>query len=262
MSTPPASTTPAAPPARGTGFRTKLLVAMMLVVSAVTALGLYFSERNLAARVEEEHEREFQTEFASLQRARDLRHAALVERCRALVRKPRIHAALEDNALDLLYPSAADELRDIMERPGAPAATADSAAPALRARFYRFLDRRGAVIAPKNPAAVGALTAAEEAALTLPRAPDQPQLGYLAQPDTGALAEVLTMPIISTETGEVIAALALGFKPFAAPAAAPGMTRALWLAAWPRSSPLGSAAATATADEVRRAEAEDRKSVV
>lgn len=256
MSIAPASTTPAAPPARGTGFRTKLLVAMMLVVSAVTALGLYFSERNLATRVEEEHEREFQTEFASLQRTRDLRHAALVERCRALVRKPRIHAALEDNALDLLYPSAADELRDMMERPGAPAATADSAAPALRARFYRFLDRRGAVIAPKNPAAVGALTAAEEAALTLPRAPEQPQLGYLAQPGTGALAEVLTMPIISTETGEVIAALALGFKPFAAPAAAPGMTRALWLAAWPRSSPLGSAAATATADEVRRAEAD------
>jgi hypothetical protein len=29
--------------------------------------------------------------------------------------KPRIHAALEDNALDLLYPSAKDELRDLMD---------------------------------------------------------------------------------------------------------------------------------------------------
>ena len=38
----------------------------------------------------------------------------LVERCRALARRPRIHAALEDDALDLLYPSARDELADMM----------------------------------------------------------------------------------------------------------------------------------------------------
>ena len=49
----------------------------------------------------------------TLHNVHEIRQAALAERCRALVRKPRIHAALEDNALDLLYPSAKDELRDI-----------------------------------------------------------------------------------------------------------------------------------------------------
>ena len=38
-------------------------------------------------------------------------HAALAELCRSLVRKPRIHAALEDNALDLLYPAAPSSRR-------------------------------------------------------------------------------------------------------------------------------------------------------
>src|SRR5471030_1913965 len=96
-------------------FRTKLLVAMMLVVSGSTALALYFAQHKVAANVEHDLQREFQDEVAVLHNVQELRHAALVERCRALVRKSRIHAALEDNALDLLYPSAADELRDIME---------------------------------------------------------------------------------------------------------------------------------------------------
>jgi hypothetical protein len=40
------------------------------------------------------------------------------KRGRDLAKRPRIHAALEDNALDLLYPSARDELRDLVEREG------------------------------------------------------------------------------------------------------------------------------------------------
>jgi len=71
----------------------------------------------------------------------ELRYAALAERCRALVEKPRIHAALEDNALDLLYPSAKDELRDIMEDEKNPQPDQISGVP--HARFYRFLDRTG-----------------------------------------------------------------------------------------------------------------------
>ena len=40
-----------AQPAEVTRFRTRLLVAMMLVVSAVAALGLWFAQRNVAANV-------------------------------------------------------------------------------------------------------------------------------------------------------------------------------------------------------------------
>ncbi len=203
--------TPSRPSSR-TGFRVKLWIAMMGVVATITAAGLYVAERNLAAEVARELESRFHSELAALHNVQEVRHAALTERCRALVRKPRIHAALEDNALDLLYPSAKDELRDVLEAGG----PAPGPAPVLRAEFYRFLDLKGAVIPPPAPAEVGELSPAEESQLALKTVPRGQQLGYLPH-RTGhtreAVAEVIAVPIISTETDEVIAALALGFRP-------------------------------------------------
>src|SRR5437588_3617148 len=138
-------------------FRGKLLVAMMLVVLPLTLLGLYFAQRNVAATAERDLQQNFQAELLWLHRLQQLRHAALAERCRALASKPRIHAALEDNALDLLYPSAKDELRDLMEgEEPAPVAAANP----LHARFYRFLDSSGGVLPPPNPKDVGELSSA------------------------------------------------------------------------------------------------------
>ena len=88
---------------------------MMLVVLALTTGGLYFAQRKVAAAAERDLQDNFQAELSSLHNVQELRRAALAERCRVLASKPRIHAALEDNALDLLYPSAKDELRDLMQ---------------------------------------------------------------------------------------------------------------------------------------------------
>src|ERR1017187_1152456 len=96
-------------------FRTKLVVAMMLVVSGVAVAGLLFAQHNVAENVRRDFEREFQGELAALHAGQEVRHAVLAERCRALARQPRIPAALEDRALDLLYPSARDELLDVMD---------------------------------------------------------------------------------------------------------------------------------------------------
>ena len=186
---------------------------MMVVVLAITAVGLYVAQRNLAASVARELQGQFQAELAALHNVHEIRQAALVERCRALVRKPRIHAALEDNALDLLYPSAKDELRDITLEARSPA---DAVPHALQADFYRFLDLKGGVIPPPNAAEVGALEPPAEAQLALKTVPHEQQLGYLVRsvdPARTVVTEVLAVPIISTETGEPIAALALGFKP-------------------------------------------------
>jgi len=194
-------------------FRTKLSAAIMVVVSVLTALGLYLAQRNITANAERDLQQEFQTELSSLHRLQELRHAALVERCRILAEKPRIHAALEDNALDLLYPSAKDELRDLMEG-GEPAP--GQAASTLRARFYRFLDSTGAVLPPPNSKDVGILSKAAEAELAFNKLPDQQQIGYLPDTDSGKeiLDEVTAVPIFSTETGDLISALVVGFKPF------------------------------------------------
>lgn len=211
-------------------FRTKLLVAMMLVVSASVALALYLAQRNAAANAEQELEREFQGELAALHHAQEIRHAALVERCRALVGKPRIHAALEDGALDLLYPSAKDELRDVME----PAEAGAPEAPALHAEFYRFLDHTGAVIVPPGPRDVGFLRPEEEAQLDLHGLSAQQQIGYLERRLPGGretVSEIIAMPIVSSETGEVIAAIVLGFKPAALGGLRldTGIRRGLWV---------------------------------
>lgn len=193
------------------GFRVRLMAAMMLVISAITALVLYFANRDLAESVENNLQQQFSGELEAMHDVQQLRLAALVERCRTLVRRPRIQAALEDDALDLLYPSARDELRDLVR--------ADSAAfdpesnYELRAEFYRFLDRTGALISPHVGDDVGALPPAVEHSLRLPSVPDRRQIGYIAGAGIAPTpCEIIAMPIISNETGEAIAALALGFK--------------------------------------------------
>ncbi len=193
------------------------MVVMMLMVSAVTGAGLYLAERNLAESVTSGLQREFLAELGALHGIQELRQANFAEVCRALVRKPRIHAALEDNALDLLYPIAKDELRDLMN--SAPAGKGSG----FEAVFYRFLDFNGRVIAPRDSPDAGRLLPEEEAQLSLRELPHGHQTGYLlrhtgttAGPASGSPAdvtEVIATPIISTETGEPIAALAIGFKP-------------------------------------------------
>jgi len=187
---------------------------MMLVVSVLTGLALYFAHRNVAATAERDLRENFQAEISSLHKVQALRHAALTERGRELVLKPRLHAALEDNALDLLYPTAKDELRDLM---GDAAPGKREGANSLQARFYRFLSSSGAIIPPPNPTEVGQLSREAEAQLALKRLPDTQQIGYVletADPVDGTMNEVMALPILSTETGEVISALVVGFKQF------------------------------------------------
>src|SRR5881409_1789999 len=195
-------------------FRTRLFTAMMLVVATLTALGFYLAQRKVTADAERNMQENFQAELSSLHKLEELRHAALADRCKALAAKSRIHAAIEDNAIDLLYPSAKDELRDLMEGEEPPP---EQSAQSLHATFYRFLDRTGSVLKPPNPKEVGQLDPKAEAQLSLTKLPETQQIGYL-QENVGthgdAVAEVLAVPIFSTDTGDVISALVVGFKPF------------------------------------------------
>src|SRR5437762_1575147 len=180
-----------------TSFRAKLSVTMMLVVSGMTALGLYLAQRTVGSTAERDLQQNFQAQLSSLHGLEELRHAALAERCRVLSEKPRIHAALEDNALDLLYPSAEDELRDLME---GEEPSSEQAASTLHARFYRFLDGTGAVLPPPNLKDVGVINTAVEAQLALAQLPEKQQSGYLSHPDSGRgrVDEIIAFPIFST----------------------------------------------------------------
>ncbi len=207
---PPGSPTPG----NVAGFRWKLLLAMGVVVSALTALGIYAAERNATASAENDFQQEFQAALAALHHVQEIRSSEIARRNDALVRNPRIHAALEDDALDLLYPIVKDQLHDLIDvgPPRAPTTGGD----ARRATFYRFLDVRGAIIPPPDDAPVGELTPREEKQLALGALPSGPQMGYLVRSDggkAGAVNEVLTVPIVSTQTGEEISALLVGFEP-------------------------------------------------
>jgi signal transduction histidine kinase len=180
---------------------------MMLVVTLLTLLAIFYAERSASATAAAEFGRRFQADLDALHQLQAIRQATLVERCRSLVRKPRLHAALEDNALDLLYPSAEDELRELTGP--------EAAAAGMEILYYRFLDRHGAVIRPQRPGQAGEL-GRDEALLGLPSTPENRQLGYLARPEaTGdrQVSELVAMPIRSGETGEAIATLVLGFRP-------------------------------------------------
>jgi hypothetical protein len=95
-----------------------LFTANMLVVALITLLGLYFAQARLAQNAAKELQRDFQSQLAARHNAQQLRLGALLERCRALVRRPRIHAALADDALELLYPNSEDDT-DARKRPSA-----------------------------------------------------------------------------------------------------------------------------------------------
>ena len=205
-------------------FRTRLFTAIMVIVATLTALGFYLAQRRVTADAERNLQETFRTELSSMHKVEELRQAALADRCNALVAKPRIHAAIEDDAIDLLYPSAKDELRDLMEgeepRP-------EQAARSLHARFYRFLDDTGAVIKPPNPSDVGELDATTEAQLSLRKLPDTRQIGYIQS--AGAILEVIAVPIFSTDTGDLVSALVIGFKPFEPENKNTGMQSGIWV---------------------------------
>jgi signal transduction histidine kinase len=245
-----------------TGFRARLSIAMMLVVAGLTATGLYLAQRNAMANLQRDLERAFQSDLTALHSVEELRHAALAERCRALVAKPRIHAALEDNALDLLYPSAKDELRDIMQDETNPQPDEISGVP--HARFYRFLDRTGTLLPPPNSAEVGMLRAGEEAQLTLRPLPQMAQIGYLLRGGGRAeetIDEIIALPITSTENNEVIAALVIGFKPLEVEQkrGADEMKSGVWLNGWLHLPALQKSARTAVDKEMTRLLAEPNK---
>jgi len=82
---------PTSPPASPglLSFRLRLLAVMMLVVSGITALGLYLAERQLVTNAEQELELEFQGEVDSLHSVQEMHRAVLAERCGVLAQKPR-----------------------------------------------------------------------------------------------------------------------------------------------------------------------------
>lgn len=192
------------------GFRGRLFGVIVIVVALVTLAGASLAQRHLAEASAQEMRNLIEQKVAAAAHTREVRQAVLAGICKELARQPRILAALEDDALDLLYPSAANELRQIMQE--RQSGSVPAARQGIRAAFYRFLDAKGKVIPPEDPLQHGKIPASGEAGLRLSEIPPKQQIGYLAYAtEAGQVVEIVTVPIISTETFLPIAALVVGF---------------------------------------------------
>ncbi|MCB1099184.1 MAG: HAMP domain-containing histidine kinase [Verrucomicrobiae bacterium] len=202
---------------------------MMILVSGVTLVALYVAQRKLTTEVNRDMQHVFRAELLALDILRTTRHAAMSVRCQALVRRARIQAALEDDALDLLYPSARDELSDLRQD------VSPDGSPALHAEFYRFLDLDGRVIPPPDASGEGRLTPDEEAQLVLPGAQRKQQFGCIVRNgDRGEVSvrEIIATPIISLETDQVLAALVIGFDPVMVGEGIESSSRSMFSGVW------------------------------
>jgi PAS domain S-box-containing protein len=198
--------------AEGRGFRVKLLLAMMLVVSAITGSALFFAQRSLRDAERRHLEHEFQGELRHLLSLEEVRLAAITERCRALANSVRIRAALEEDAIADLYLNAEVELRDLLDE-SSDRSPGDNRS--LRAEFFRFLNGKGALISANPGTSPQSLQPWEVELSLADGVPGSQQIGFVSariDNDVEAMYQVVATPIIATESGEAIGALVLGFK--------------------------------------------------
>ena len=123
-------------------FRAKLRVAIMFVVSVITAAALYFAQRNMQADAQRTMRDQFKAAVANLVVVQVGHRAVIAERCGAFANAVRTRAAFEDKDFDKVYLDAAVELHALLKK------GEESDAGSLRTTFFRLLDARGATLAP------------------------------------------------------------------------------------------------------------------
>src|SRR5215831_1027264 len=194
-------------------FRAKLLLAMMLVVLAVTTATVYLVEKNRRANHQSALDTQFENQVRSFLKIQETRSAAITEKCRTLAHSVRLRAALEERDVDDLHQNALTELDSILDH-GDPS---ESSSTVLRASFFRFLDAQGKILPPDSyPAGLTDQPSLHEALSAMGKAlrrEDEQEVGYIAishenQP-TALRQVVLTQ--ISDLNGGNLGTLVVGF---------------------------------------------------
>src|SRR5437763_3405195 len=131
----------------GLSFRAKLLLAMMLVVLAVTTATCDLAEKNRRANQQQLLDAQFQNRVQSFLKIQAAQSEAITEKCLALSHSVRLRAALEERDADDLYHNAITELGGILDQ------SAGASPDVTRASFFRFFDGEGLILSPENHAA-------------------------------------------------------------------------------------------------------------
>jgi class 3 adenylate cyclase len=193
----------------GLGFRWKLFLAMMLVVTGVAGAALV-TQQAVAATYAKIFRERFRAEVDLFSAAQQARLAAIRDKCSELARSVRLIAAFEEHDVALLYQIAYDELREVMSPDVA----------SRPATFFRLIDREGTVMPPPDARAGAidreAIDATEHALSTATRAMEASStqaFGYLALGGSGRseLQEVVLTRIVDPVRRRSLGALAIGF---------------------------------------------------
>src|SRR3977135_666435 len=128
-------------------FRAKLLLAMLLVVLAVTTATVYLAEKNRRANQQQVLDAQFQSRVQSFLKIQEAQSEIITEKCLAISHAVRLRAALEERDVDDLYQNALTELEGILDRSGA---SPDVVPEVSRASFFRFFDADGLMLSAEH----------------------------------------------------------------------------------------------------------------
>src|SRR5438067_1519113 len=195
-------------------FRAKLLLAMMLVVLAVTTATVYLAEKNRRANQQQVLDAQFQSRVQSFLKIQEAQSEIITEKCLVISHAVRLRAALEERDIDDLYQNALTELEGLLDRSGA---STENAPDVSRASFFRFLDADGLVLPPgRNPAGLIDQPSLDESLSSLGkmlRQKDDQAVGFIAlargNRPTALRKVVLTQ--IRAPNGRSLGALVVGF---------------------------------------------------
>ncbi|MEI7731885.1 MAG: adenylate/guanylate cyclase domain-containing protein [Verrucomicrobiota bacterium] len=197
-------------------FRTKLLLAMMLLVISVTVTALLVMEEQVRASYERLFQETSAVQFKSFLSQRETRLDPVREQILNVVRSPRLFALMEESDLEPgdLYRVGLDQLRELL-----PASQRGE--KLSQTAFFVFLNSRGEMILPSSTNTVNAsiqgLRPARHFMETIGKfalTNRTQHIGYLA-PEVAAggitLREMVFTPIIHQVSQQALGVLALGF---------------------------------------------------
>ena len=192
-------------------FRVKLLLAMMLVVGAITTATLLGTQRTVEKAYDQIFEQQFRNQVASFTQLQEARLAGVRAESSAFVKSVRVIAPFIE-----IFSEANPDIGDLYKYCRAELDRPDSSV-GQRRHHLRFLDAKGSLLIPSGSQTnlpprfldeqIKALTK------TMAQSEDQ-QTGYLAGASDASnpeLHEVVLTKIIDTEEDRVLGAMILAF---------------------------------------------------
>jgi signal transduction histidine kinase len=190
-----------------------LLLAMMLVVLAVTTATVYLVEKNRRTNQQQVLDAQFQNRVQSFLKIQETQSEIITEKCLAISHAVRLRAALEERDIDDLYRNALTEFEGILDRSG----TSESAPEITRASFFRFLDASGLVLPPEgHPAGLTDQQSLDESLSNLGkmlREEDDQAVGFiaLARGNRSTALRKVVLTQMRAPNGRSLGALVVGF---------------------------------------------------